>query len=222
MALSHKLIFLRGWGTSSGVWKHQMEYFSTKCRIETPSLYPDLSTINYKPSTILIGWSYGGMLSIQIASKAPDKLKALVLVGCSAKFSGGIHPTVIKNLIRNLNRDFAGTMRNCYGAFFSNEESDMRSRFIKEQLSPDKKITVDILNELARLDLRKDLKYIDIPTLIIHGDKDEICPIGAGRFLHGNIKDSRLEVLRGAGHMPFYTRPEEFNKILEDFISGVK
>lgn len=244
------MIFIHGWGTSPVVWKNQIEYFSKKYKVETVNLtYPLI--LNPYPFSVLIGWSYGGMLSIEMAVKNPAQVKALVLIGCSAKFvdeENGIRLSVIKNLRRNLERNFEETMRNCYGTFFSNKEHNYIAGFIQEQIMPDKKAAINMLDGLANLDLKDILKDITIPTLIIHGDKDGVCPVEAGKFLHEHIKGFRLsptplqlvadppklnakaiqrrwtkfKVIKDAGHVPFYTRPDEFNKILEDFVAHVK
>ncbi len=217
---SHNLIFLHGWGTSPSVWQRQVTYFSKKYKVTTPAitLYP----IPYTLYPILIGWSYGGMLAMDYAVKNPDKIKALVLVGCSAKFAEGMPPAVIRNIRRNLNWDFKMTMENCYVTFFLKSEEVAMKKFIENQSLPDKKDTVDILDQLLVLDQRHILKDIKTPTLIINGDKDAVCPLEAAMFLHKGIKDSRLSVIKDAGHTPFYTRPDEFNKILEGFLETVK
>jgi len=240
LASSHNLTFIHGWGSSCVVWRHQIEHFSKEYSAEAldlpghgtrppldsytfDSLANSLSTIiNPQAMNILIGSSYGGMLAIEMVHRQPKKFKALVLAGCNSKFSDGINPVVIKNLIRNLNRNFEATMRNCYGLFFSNKEDHARKAFLNEQALPDKKATIDILGQLMTLDLNEKLKHIKIPTLIMHGDKDEVCPINTGQALHKDIKDSRFEVFKDGGHLPFYTQPQDFNRILEDFIVNVK
>jgi len=240
LVLSHNLTFIHGWGSSSVAWRHQVEHFSKKYSakaLDLPghgnkppidlytfnSLASSLSTIiNPQAMNMLIGSSYGGMLAIEMVHKEPKKFKALVLAGCNAKFSDGINPVIIKNLIRNLGRNFEATMRNCYGLFFSNKEGRAREAFLNEQALPDKKATIDILEQLITLDLNEKLKHMNIPTLIIHGDKDEVCPIGTGRLLHKDIKDSSFKVFKDAGHVPFYTQPQDFNRVLEDFIVNVK
>ncbi len=174
------------------------------------------------PTTVLIGWSYGGMLAIESAVKEPDRFKAIVLVGCSAKFTDGMNPIIIKNIRRGLNRYFEETMRNCYGTFFLTGEAAFMKEFIEEQILPDPKETIRMLERLLVMDLRSSLKDITTPTLIIHGDQDEICPLAAGEFLHKGIQGSRLAVIGGAGHMPFYTQPAEFNNIVENFLNGLK
>lgn len=204
---SHNLIFLHGWGTDAGAWKHQHEYFNCNG-----------SMMN----SVLIGWSYGGMRAMEMVVAEPKRYKALVLVASSAKFSEGMSPVVIKNIMRNLKRDFEATIKNCYATFFSDKECDFRKRFISEQALPNKDTTIEILRKLLTIDLKESLKKINIPTLIIHGDKDEVCPVAGGKFLNDGITGSRLYIMKDAGHMPFYTRPDEFNKILEGFLETVE
>lgn len=56
------------------------------------------------------------------------------------------------------------------------------------------------LDELARIDLRADLPKIKCPTVIIHGDKDKICPPSAANFLKEHIVGSELIILKEVGH----------------------
>ncbi len=70
----------------------------------------------------------------------------------------------------------------------------------------------------SETDFRDDLKKIDVPTLIIHGDDDQVVPINVG----GNrtvkmIKGATLEVYRGAPHGLMSTHTERFNTDLLAF-----
>ncbi|MFH1847830.1 MAG: alpha/beta hydrolase, partial [Candidatus Omnitrophota bacterium] len=73
---------------------------------------------------------------------------------------------------------------------------------------------------LKDMDLRDGLYKINIPVLIVHGKKDRICPVEAGRFLKDNIKNAFMHEIDEAGHAPFFTMPERFNSILEGFLSA--
>jgi len=229
LASSDRLIFLHGWGTDGSVWKRQAEYFEKKYNVATPVIVSNRDSdhlsnrdsnhfLNGRCPYLVIGWSCGGMRAIEMAAAEPEKHKALVLVASSAKFSQGMPPAVIKNIMRNLKKDFGATMKSCYETFFSDNENDFRERFINEQALPDKDITIEILRELLTMDLTESLKNIKVPTLIIHGDKDAVCPLEGGRFLREGIKGSRLSVIKDAGHAPFFTKVEEFNRILEGFL----
>jgi non-heme chloroperoxidase len=57
----------------------------------------------------------------------------------------------------------------------------------------------DCIQAFSETDLTEDLKKIDVPTLIIHGDDDQIVPIDASAMLAGKlVKDATLKVYPGA------------------------
>jgi non-heme chloroperoxidase len=79
----------------------------------------------------------------------------------------------------------------------------------------------DCIKAFSETDLTEDLERIDVPTLIIHGDDDQIVPIGASAHRSAHIvKDARLEVYPGAPHGLFATHRDQFNADLLAFISG--
>ena len=73
------------------------------------------------------------------------------------------------------------------------------------------------LEALYREDLRDALGAVKCPCLIVHGDKDAVCPVEAGRFLAENIKGARLEVFTDCGHAPFLTQRELFTRLVKEF-----
>jgi non-heme chloroperoxidase len=76
----------------------------------------------------------------------------------------------------------------------------------------------DCIKVFSETDLTDDLKRIDVPTLIIHGDDDQIVPIGASALLAAKIvKDATLKVYEGAGHGLTTTLKERLNADLLEF-----
>jgi non-heme chloroperoxidase len=73
----------------------------------------------------------------------------------------------------------------------------------------------------SETDLTEDLRKIDVPTLILHGDDDQIVPIGAAAMRSSKIvKDAKLKVYPGAPHGLATTHKEQLNADLLDFIHG--
>jgi len=73
------------------------------------------------------------------------------------------------------------------------------------------------------IDFREDLKRIDIPVLIMHGDADRIVPFAAsGKRMPDFIKGSRLVVIKGAPHGMNWTHAEELNRELLNFLGENK
>jgi pimeloyl-ACP methyl ester carboxylesterase len=70
-------------------------------------------------------------------------------------------------------------------------------------------------------DFRDDLKHIDVPTLVMHGDADRILPIeGTGERTHEAIKGSRYVVVEGAPHGLLWTHADEVNRGLLEFLAS--
>jgi pimeloyl-ACP methyl ester carboxylesterase len=69
------------------------------------------------------------------------------------------------------------------------------------------------------IDFTEDLKRINVPVLILHGDADRILPIEAtAKRMPGLIKRARLSVIQGAPHGMNWTHYEEVNRELLDFL----
>ena len=72
-------------------------------------------------------------------------------------------------------------------------------------------------------DFRGDLKRIDVPTLVIHGDADRILPLAAtGKRTHEAIKASKLVVVKDAPHGLNWTHAGKVNDALLTFLGGKK
>ena len=73
----------------------------------------------------------------------------------------------------------------------------------------------------SETDLTEDLKKIDVPTLILHGDDDQIVPIGASAMLSSKlVKNATLKVYKGAPHGMCTTLKHQVNEELLGFIKS--
>ena len=77
----------------------------------------------------------------------------------------------------------------------------------------------DCIKQFSETDFTEDLKKIDVPTLIIHGDDDQIVPLKVSALRSSKlIPNARLKVYQGAPHGLAQTRPEQFNEDVLEFI----
>ena len=77
---------------------------------------------------------------------------------------------------------------------------------------------IDCIKAFSETDFTEDLKKFDVPTLIIHGDDDQIVPIGASALLSSKmIKGAELKIHPGAPHGLCSTQKEEINADLLGF-----
>ena len=79
----------------------------------------------------------------------------------------------------------------------------------------------DCIKAFSETDFTEDLKHFDVPTLIIHGDDDQIVPIGASAMLSSRlIKNARLEIYQGAPHGMCSTLKDKVNAELLAFFKS--
>jgi len=81
--------------------------------------------------------------------------------------------------------------------------------------------TLECIDSFGLTDFRKDLKEFDIPTLVVHGDADQIVPIEiSGKKSADMIANSEYHVIEEAPHGLILTHTAEFNKIFIDFLES--
>jgi len=80
---------------------------------------------------------------------------------------------------------------------------------------------LECIKAFSETDFTEDLMKFDVPTLIMHGDDDQIVPIGASALLSAKlIKNSQLKVYKGAPHGLCSTHKDEVNAELLAFFKS--
>jgi pimeloyl-[acyl-carrier protein] methyl ester esterase len=196
-----------------------------------------------------VGWSLGALSLLAAAARNPEAFKALVLVGGTPRFvKAGDFPhgqsrALVRRMIMDMKKDPSATVQRFYALNFTDEElgSNTVRSFIEQYRYPGPVVCSDgadtppgcypafnyeditrALEALYNTDLRGELARIKTPTLILHGDKDGVCPVGAGRFLAEKIEGAELQIIEGAGHAPFLTAEDEFVATTKKFLDGIK
>jgi non-heme chloroperoxidase len=82
------------------------------------------------------------------------------------------------------------------------------------------KNTFDCIKAFSETDFTEDLKRFDVPTLIIHGDDDQIVPIGAAALNSAKlVKNAVLKIYPGAPHGLADTHKDQLNADLLAFLN---
>ena len=88
----------------------------------------------------------------------------------------------------------------------------LRDSFWLQGMMAGHKAVYDCVKAFSETDFTEDLKKFDVPTLILHGDDDQIVPIGAAALLsHKIVKGSTLKVIPGAPHGMCSTLKDQIN-----------
>jgi non-heme chloroperoxidase len=97
----------------------------------------------------------------------------------------------------------------------------VRDSFWAQGMQAGLKNAFDCIKAFSETDHTEDLKRFDVPTLFIHGDEDQIVPIGASALLASKIvKGATLKVYAGAPHGLTATHKEQVNADLLAFCKG--
>jgi non-heme chloroperoxidase len=94
----------------------------------------------------------------------------------------------------------------------------MMDSFWLQGMQAGHKNTFDCIKAFSETDFTEDLKKFDVPTLIIHGDEDQIVPIGAAAILSSKlVKHAILKIYKGAPHGLIETHKTELSADLLEF-----
>ncbi|MHC1698171.1 MAG: alpha/beta fold hydrolase [Geobacteraceae bacterium] len=181
----------------------------------------------------LVGWSLGSLIALAAYPAVRKRLASLVLVSGTSKYcSAGDYPYGLpakepRSLSLLLRRNPHKAMDGFLRRMFADEEQSERGfeAFAEEFLSvlppPSEMVLVPTLQTLEAVDMRHVLSSITEPALLIHGDRDLICPDGASRFMAEKIPGAQCNILSGAGHAPMYSRSGALNSVLGEFLKKI-
>ncbi|MBX3082501.1 MAG: alpha/beta hydrolase [Anaerolineae bacterium] len=171
-------------------------------------------------SCVLAAESAGALVALNAAIQRPQRFVGLVLVD-------GLYfkpkPPQTEPFVLGLQANFEATI----GAFVdacvleSEPDSDQIRRWGRHILSrASLESAVRLYECIDGIDLRPKLPSITIPTLIIHGEFDQIVPLDAAEWVSEQMPNSRLQVVKGAGHVPTVTRPQEVAEAINAYFSA--
>src|SRR3989339_1029127 len=211
--MSTALLFINGFATDASIWELQTDVMEDIVQKDKNS-----SDKEY----VVVGWSMGAFDAVKFYFRNKDKVKGLVLVSATPKFTNsneyelGLPLSVLKTLERRIKADFEGGINYFYSLIFNGGKIHP---LIKSLPKPNKtKIFAD-LERLKTEDMRDLLSQIEVPVLLIHGDQDQICLPSASGYMRDKIPNAQLEIFEGVAHAPFLEEPEKFNQILKEFVN---
>jgi pimeloyl-ACP methyl ester carboxylesterase len=168
---------------------------------------------------VLCGASMGGMIAMEAARQAPERIAGLALLGTTARPENDEMRQVRENAIRLFEegREREVIEPNVHFAFHADHAQDPAIardylefvlRAGREQLIRQNRAVI------ARPDARTHLPLLRCPVLVMHGDSDQLVPVECAREIAQLVPDARLQVVPRCGHMLTMERPREVNAAL--------
>ena len=167
----------------------------------------------------LVGNSIGGMTVLTLTLDHPARMSKLVLVCTTARLL--IQLPVVSSVIAGLGSlvpydMFARTVQR--GKPYKPSEEVVKQALERAMHVPKYAAYGCVKGFVTRYDIRRRVSQIQVPTLIVAGQRDKSVPVSMSQFLHGEIGGSRLEIIPNCGHLPMIEKPLEFNNILTGFL----
>jgi len=228
------LRILHGWGSCSERWRKVGELLAKKgLRV----IIPDLAGFgkSQKPfeawdlneycgfiqefveflnleNFYLLGHSFGGAIAVKCSLKCPEKIEKLFLVGAACIR----RKTIKKKLFYILAKFFK------IFSFFPGYSTLKKGfyRFIvgKSDYLQTEGIMRDIYLKVTKEDLSDILPNIQVPTIIIWGEKDDVTRLKEAHLINKKIKNSQLEILQGLNHDLNVKAPEKLSEAIKQFL----
>ena len=182
----------------------------------------------------VLGHSWGGGIAMLAAEQDREATRRLVLVdavGPDASWMPALVPAALERLstgerallqrfteeqLRSDDPDVQSAYaRAIYPAWFA--DPDFARMFTPPRAASRTGAAVVARLRREGYDWRNLLRALDVPTLVIHGEQD-LLPVETAAAIGRTLGNARLELLPGAGHMPFWEAPERFFAAVEAFL----
>ncbi len=176
-------------------------------------------------SAAVFGASMGGMIAQELALNYPGKVKRLILGCTSAGGSGGVmDPEIQAYLEPRADMTLYQMLWWSAPAGFPQEFIDAHRDIVERKIQSDLIYPSGLPAYKAQLaafkahDAYSRLQSLQMPSLILVGDRDILIPPDNSRILARIIPGAQLKVIEGAGHIFWISHPEETFFMLADFL----
>jgi non-heme chloroperoxidase len=173
---------------------------------------------------VIVGHSFGGLITQRFALDYPELTKAIVIVGSEPSFAdnAGIpeFASDIKKFNDPIDPGFAGAFQ--WSTVSKPIDSAAMKMFIGESLKVPAQVWNSVGDLLMATDFSKELRNIKVPALILWGDRDGLCNWNGQQQLTEGLSNSRIVVYKGTGHSIHWEEVDRFAIDVVAFVSTLK
>jgi pimeloyl-ACP methyl ester carboxylesterase len=161
---------------------------------------------------VLVGHSLGGAAAAAFVGKHPRRVAGLVLAGTPGKAS----PEQARQVMESLRADYDKVMAGYWASLLEGAQPAVRETLEAAMRRQGREASLSIIGAIFGYDPLPALSAYDGPKLIVdtgHGD--------GPTALHNQLPDIKRKVIAGTSHWPHMDKPQEFNRLLDEFLAWI-
>lgn len=243
------LVLLHGWGMNPAIWSALPEGLAPEHERHALALpghgggtwqtpwttladWAQACLAQAPERAIWFGWSLGGLVALQAARQAPERISALMLMGTTPRFIQAVdwrvalpeatlaqfHQTLLEDQAATLQRFLTLQVR-------GSEQAPRLLKHLRHSLkaAPEAhpealRVGLDILRDE---DLRGPLPDLRQPQLWLFGERDTLVPAAVADRLNLLLPQAQCARFPGAGHAPFLSHPAAVVEAIHHFLAGI-
>jgi len=188
--------------------------FALRSRFGMKDLVEDLSQFldwHCLERPTVLGVSFGGVLALEFAARFPQRLEKLIVQGVGGRFERGLLQQVAGTVLARYPLPADNPFVNQFFQllFGSRQKPGPLLQFVTRQCwQTDQGVMAHRFQMVEQFDMDDRLGRVQVPTLVLAGDRDLLVSERSLKALCAGLPDNRLVRLPGCGHLAFVTRPK--------------
>ncbi len=242
------LVLLHGWGMHSGVWEAFLPLLTPHARVRcidlpgfgrsaglpVPTSLESMTGVlqDVAPAqSIWVGWSLGGLLAMEMASRFPLQVSRLVLIAATPCFVErddwpvAMPAQEFSAFAESVRRDAASALTRflvlqCQGSVSVRQDLRYLQSCMAQGMPASSEALQQGLALLGNSDCRARVSELSVPVLCLLGQKDALVPASVASAPSFLPPSSVVRVVEGAAHAPFLSHPTVCANAVRDFIGA--
>ena len=238
------LLLLHGWPTNSREWREQVDGLADEFRVVAWDA-PGAGQSSDPPEEFRLsdwadvlaafiqdlglqrvhvgGLSWGGGLALELYRRHPAMIRSMILVGAYAGWAGSLPAETVQQRLQSMERNTHAPVEDWAPALIRTLAADDAPVEIIDELASiiaelHPAATRIALRAFAEADLRGVLPQVDIPTLMLYGERDQRAPRSVWEPLQSTIPGAELVLIPDVGHMANMEAPDRVNDEIRTFL----
>ena len=173
-------------------------------------------------SCVFVGHSVSGMIGLSASTKRPDLFKKVIMLASSPRYindssthyTGGFEEEQVQTLLDNVEHSYEDWVSGFAPLAIEEPNDDAVRQFTSGLLEVRPDVALATCKTIFLMDLRDMLPDVTVSCVIIQSRTDIAVPLSVGAYLARTVKDSTIDVLPTAGHLPHLSSPMLVNATL--------